>query len=251
MDANTLFVPASVLDRFAEVVAGQSTRHGGVSPAPFASLNLGWYTPDEADRVAENRNRFFSSIGMSPKHVAGARQVHGNTVIQAASAGEYKGVDGLVSNVRGLILAIAIADCCPVLLYDPVREAVAAIHAGWRGTVAGITREGVARMEQAFGSKPEDLMAFVGTCIDRSSYEVDADVADHFAQTHKLWDQDRKKFYIDLKKANRDQLLAAGIPGDQIGLSPWCTYRNNDQFFSHRKEHGQTGRGLAVIALRP
>lgn len=249
IDLNTSFISASVLDRYADLVAAQSTRHGGVSLPPYHSLNLGLYTADSSDHVLENRQRFFNHLKLCSGRIAGARQVHGDAVLRVEQPGEYDGYDALITEYPDIALTITTADCCPVLLYDPQRKVIGAVHAGWRGTVLNIAAKAVEELITAFGVHPENIQAYVGACIDRSSYEVDADVADHFAEAYKLWDPDRRKFYLDIKKANRDQLLEAGLRGEHIGLSPWCTVRNNDHFFSHRKE-GSTGRGLAVIAMK-
>lgn len=250
IDPQTSYISASVLDRYSSLVAAQSTRHGGVSSPPYNSLNLGLYTADSTELVRENRRRFFQQLGLDPAQVAGARQVHGDAILRVEEPGEYEGYDALITDQPGIALTVTIADCCPVLLYDPERRVIGAVHAGWRGTVAGIAGKAIQYLTVHFGADPMDIQAYVGACIDRSSYEVDADVADHFAQAYKLWDPDRRKFYLDLKKANRDQLLAQGIQGEHIGLSPWCTVRNNEHFFSHRHEGGKTGRGLAVIAMK-
>lgn len=250
IDQHNLFISAPVLDRHSELIAAQSTRHGGISPAPYKSLNLGLYTPDAEEHVRANRQRFFQQLGLSAAQAAGARQVHGDEILRVHKPGEYEGYDALITDQPGVALTVTVADCCPVLLFDPRRQVIGAVHAGWRGTVLGIAGKTVRQLIDQFAADPQDMQAYVGACIDRSSYEVDADVADHFAQAYKLWDPDRGKYYLDIKKANRDQLLDAGIPGEHIGLSPWCTVRNNDHFFSHRHERGQTGRGLAVIAMK-
>jgi len=250
IDVKNFFVSASVLDRHTNLIAAQSTRHGGISPVPYCSLNLGLYTPDAADHVRENRRRFFNQLDLPPTQVAGARQIHGDAVLEVDEPGEYDGYDALITEHPEIVLTVTIADCCPVLLYDPLRRVIGAVHAGWRGTVSGITAKAVERLVDRFGAQPENIQAYIGACIDRSSYEVDADVADHFAAAYKLWDADRRKYYLDIKKANRDQLLGSGLQGEHIGLSPWCTVRNNDHFFSHRKEGGKTGRGLAIIAMK-
>lgn len=244
------FVSAMPLAQRNDLIAVQSTRHGGVSPSPYETLNLGLYTPDKPDHVQANRRRFFRAVGANLDQIVGARQVHGRAILRVDTPGEYDGYDGFITRQKGIALTITVADCCPVLLYDPVQQAIGAVHAGWRGTVAGIASNAVEAMVDAFGTRPADLIAYVGVCIDRSSYEVDADVADHFSQAYKLWDEDRKKYYLDIKKANRDQLIDAGLAAGQVGLSPWCTYRNNEHFFSHRREKGRTGRGMALIAMR-
>jgi YfiH family protein len=233
-----------------QLVAAESTRHGGVSAPPYASLNLGLYTGDDPAAVRENRRRFFAALGFTPEQAAGARQVHGARVHHVEAPGHYEGYDALITDQTGLLLTVTVADCAPVLVFDPRQGAVAAIHAGWRGTAAGIVEKTMRELTNRFGSRPVDCYAYIGTCIDECAYEVDADVADHFPRPHKRWDGDRHKFYLDLKGANRSQLLDAGVPAVQIGLSPYSTVVDNRDYFSHRRENGRTGRSLAAIAMK-
>lgn len=240
-----IFVPFQ--DRLA---AAESTRHGGVSAPPYASLNLGLYTGDDPAAVRENRRRFFAALGFTPEQTAGARQVHGDHIRYVEDPGQYEGYDALITDRPGLLLTVTVADCAPVLVFDPRQGAVAAIHAGWRGTAAGIVDKTMRELTNRFGSRPVDCYAYIGTCIDECSYEVDADVADHFPRPYKRWDGDRHKFFLDLKGANRSQLLEAGVPAAQIGISSFSTVSDNRDYFSHRREKGRTGRLLAAIGKK-
>jgi hypothetical protein len=240
---------ASVFAPFPQVAAAQSTRHGGVSPAPFASLNLGKSTADDPANVAENRRRFCGALGFQPDQMAWSRQVHGIEVRRADAPGGAEGFDALVTDVPGILLAVSVADCVPILVLDPVRRAVAAVHAGWRGTAAGIVANTLIFMEKAYGTRGADCCAYIGACIDECSFEVGDEVAAAFAEGFKRFDAARGKFFVDLKKANAAQLRAAGIPEGQIEISPWSTVLHNADFFSHRKENGVTGRGMAAIGL--
>ena len=141
------------------------------------------------------------------------------------------------------------ADCTPILVYDPQNRSVAAIHAGWRGTVGGIVTETLALMQVEFGTDPARCLAYVGTCIDADHFEVSANVAAHFAQHHQRPANVPGKAFVDLKQVNADQLRAAGIPDAQIDVSPYSTVAHNADYFSHRQEKGLTGRMLAVIGL--
>ncbi len=235
---------------FTQIVAAQSTRHGGVSMAPYHSLNLGKSTADDSARVAENRRRFCGALGFIPEQISWSKQVHGDQIRQVTTAGGSEGFDALVTNVPGILLAVSVADCTPILIFDPNNLAVAAIHAGWRGTVLGIVAKTLAMMEQAFGTRGQDCYAYIGACIDECSFEVGDEVAMEFAEAFKRFDAERGKFFVDLKKANAAQLLGFGIPEAQIAVSPYCTMRDSDNFFSHRKDGGLTGRGMGVIGLR-
>ncbi|MFD1141254.1 peptidoglycan editing factor PgeF [Larkinella insperata] len=239
-----------VFDSFQGVVAAESTRHGGVSPAPFASLNVGINTTDTPENVAENRRRLFSSLQIDPDQVAASYQVHGDRILTVTQPGRFEGYDALMTNLPNHFLTVTVADCTPILIYDAGQRAVAAVHAGWRGTVARLVEKTVKAMHERFGTQPEECFAYVGTCIDQASFEVGPEVAEQFGETFKRFDPERQKFLIDLKAANMAQLLAAGIPATQIGVSPYSTVLHTQDYFSFRAENGNTGRMLAIIGLR-
>lgn len=239
------------LSTFPDLVVAESTRQGGFSTSPYTSLNLGLYTQDNPATVQQNRDHFFDQLGCSESSVAGMHQVHGAEVLRVEKAGQYPGYDAIITNTAGLFLTVTIADCTPVLIYDPLHKAVAAVHAGWRGTVAGIAAKTLMIMREHFGTDPTHCYAYVGTCIDECSFEVDADVADHFTANFKRWDEQKQKFFIDLKAANASTLNKGGIPMAQIESSIYSTVLNNDDYFSYRKEKGQCGRMLGLIGVKP
>jgi len=233
-----------------EVAAAESTRLGGVSPAPYESLNLGWHTDDAADNVRENRRRFLAALPASPEAVAESFQVHGKEVLHARQPGKAHGYDALISQEMGLVVGVSVADCCPILIYDARQRAIAAVHAGWRGTAAQIVTQTMEQMQRTFGTQPLDCLAYVGTCISQANYEVDGQVASQFEKAYKKPGAAAGKWMLDLKAANRGQLLAAGVPAEQIEVSPFCTWDDNGRYFSHRREQGAAGRFMAVIALK-
>ncbi|MBC7778029.1 MAG: peptidoglycan editing factor PgeF [Phycisphaerae bacterium] len=239
----------AILAQFPNLAAAQSTRHGGVSPATYQTLNLGKSTADDPANVAENRRRFCAALGFRPDQMAWSKQVHGDQIRHATEPGGSEGFDALVTNVPGILLAVSVADCVPILVYDHQNKAVAAIHAGWRGTVAGIVAKTLIFMENEFGTQGDNCFAYIGACIDECSFEVGDEVALEFAEPFKRFDAERGKFFVDLKKANAEQLLEFGVPETQIEISPYCTMRNSEDFFSHRKDRGFTGRGMGVIGL--
>ncbi len=236
---------------FPEVAAGQSTRHGGVSHPPYATLNLGLSTADNPEHVAENRKRFFAALGFAPAHTASAHQVHGIEILHVQAPGRYDGYDALVTQQQGLLLNVSVADCTPVLVYDPMHRAAAAIHAGWKGTARGIVRRTLAYMAETFGTHGADCRAYIGACIDACDYEVDGDVAFHFDEAFRVWDAARGKYLLNLKAANEAQLREAGLLPEHIEISPCSTVTHNSNFFSHRAEKGLTGRMLAAIGIKP
>jgi YfiH family protein len=242
-------IPA-IASRFPGLIMGQSGRSGGISSEPYTSLNLGLHTDDDPEAVSENRNRFFRTFGVEAGEVAGGYQVHGADIKLVGQPGQYDGHDAFVTITPGVILTVTVADCVPVLIYDPIQKAVAAIHAGWRGTVNGIVGKTLSFLSDAFGTDPSDCIAYVGTCISFSHFEVDENVADKFSPDFKRKSNFSGKYFVDLKGANYDQLLKGGIVKDRTEISPYCTVSENDRFFSHRKESGRTGRMLAIVGLR-
>ncbi|MGF7215170.1 hypothetical protein GGR92_001310 [Spirosoma lacussanchae] len=245
-----LYRKPALLARFDTLVSAESTRHGGVSPTPFASLNLGINTDDLPAHVEENRRRFFQYIGATDLGFASAHQVHGTDVLYATEPGRYAGYDALITNVPGLLVGVTVADCVPILLYDPRHKAVAAVHAGWRGTVGRIVVKTLAAMTNQFGTDPADCYGYIGTCIDACSFEVGPEVADQFAAEFVQIQPETQRPAVDLKAANRQQLIDTGLLADQIELSPFSTVTDRADYFSYRAEKGQTGRMLAVIGSK-
>ncbi|HMQ49905.1 MAG TPA: peptidoglycan editing factor PgeF [Saprospiraceae bacterium] len=234
---------------FPAIRAVESTRHGGVSTVPYASLNLGIYTDDDPEDVAQNLAILCQHLGINKDRLASSHQVHDNKVLHVETPGHFEGYDALITNQPDVFLAVTIADCTPILIFDPIKKSIAAVHAGWRGTVKQVVRAAIDEITKAFGTNPGHCFAYVGTCIDGDSYEVDHEVASHFPASCKKA-LPNNKFLVDLKVANKLQLLKAGIPQSQIAISPYSTFLDNEHFFSHRKEKGLTGRMMAVIGLK-
>jgi hypothetical protein len=246
-----MFTKPAIFASFPGLLSAESTRLGGVSATPFASLNLGLSTQDKPEHVAQNRQLFFEALGISEDVLATSYQVHGAEIQVVTQAGRSEGYDALMTNVPNVFVAVTVADCTPVLIYDPKNQAVAAIHAGWRGTVAEIVLKTLEKMQINYGTQPTDCYAYVGTCIDECSFEVGVEVAVQFESLFKRAGNTTGKYWVDLKRANVAQLQAFGVPTSQIEVSPYSTVTHNDHYFSFRLEKGQTGRMLAVIGLSP
>jgi polyphenol oxidase len=232
------------------VAAGFSLRNGGVSKAPYASLNLGLSTGDERERVLENRRRMFEWLGFPLDRLAIAGQVHGDRVMDVADPGLFPGYDAMVTRTPGVLLCISTADCAAVLLADVGAGVIGACHAGWRGAAAGIAGKTVVRME-AIGAEAVRIRAVIGPCLCTEHFEVGEEVAAQFDGpfVHRLSGQVRP--HVDLKAAVRAQLRESGLPPDSIETSPYCTHCEPDRFFSYRAEGGTTGRMMGFIGLIP
>lgn len=250
LDKLDLYIQPSIFEKYKGVQAAQSTRHGGCSTGYFSTLNLSLYTKDLKEDIMENRRRFFTALGFEEENVAGGYQVHGDKVQIVEEPGQTEGYDAFITNKKGLLLTATIADCVPILIYDQNNQAVAAIHAGWKGTVARIVAKTLDEMAIAYGTTSSDCLAYIGTCIDFCSFEVDEDVAQHFGNSFKEWKAEQGKYYVDLKAANTAILIEKGLPENQIEVSPYCTVVHRNHFFSHRAEKGLTGRMLAAIGIQ-
>jgi YfiH family protein len=239
-------------------------RHGGASEGPFATLNLAFHVGDEEGAVRRNRVTVYRHLNLEPADVVIAEQVHGAgvAVVDSRHAGvgalglpELPDVDALVTAAPGLVLGGLFADCVPVYLYDPVRQAIGLIHAGWRGTAAGIAARAVGVMVRTFGTRPEDCLAIMGPAIGPCCYQVGNDVVEAFRPLLGAGDEPvmkldgRGRWRLDLLLANRRWLLSAGLRERRIVGSGLCTACRTDLFFSHRASGGRTGRCGAFVWL--
>jgi len=241
-----------------------STRLGGVSPMPSEALNLAGFNEDDAENIYENRRRFLKLFdgdwmltGCWQTHSADVRIVSGPQDAQPKPGvvGDDIYCDALVGNTPGVLLAVKTADCVPILLGDSKSGAFAAVHAGWRGTLASIVAHAIARLESNYGMRAEDLCAAIGPAANACCYEVGSDVIDgfkeRFPQSDHLFTPTRDGHArIDLHSANREQLTSVGVSPDRIHVVPLCTMDRTDLFFSYRREkklHGRVGRLMSVI----
>lgn len=257
---------------------GFSTREGGVSTVYGGdSLNLGWTKDDDPNRVAENRRRFLETCCGASGEQAGLqtvtlKQVHSAVThsvredsgvregkLQTAEGKAVLEGDGLMTDLTGVMLGVQTADCVPVLVADVKKRVVAAFHAGWRGTVARIVERGVGMMGREYGSRPEDLVAAVGPSIGPCCYavgdEVRAEFGAQFGYAEDLFAiRSSGQMHLDLWEANRRQLLDAGIRAEQITVVGECTAcavsGGERKYFSHRAEHGFTGRMMSVVGIK-
>lgn len=260
------------------LVHGFSTRSGGVSELNGEKiLNLSFMDWDERGHVEENRRRLQAAVCAKDFALVTMKQIH-SAVIHPFSAVPEKTCSGDASmtNRTGLLLGVQTADCVPILLVDTKKRAVAAVHAGWRGTLRRIVEKTVGRMRFEFGSRPEDVIAAIGPSIGPCCYEVGAEFVTkftaQFADADEYFDEPRsgeepnplqwlnmappghqpppKNVRLDLRKANRSQLLAAGLRAQNIFDSGLCTGCRTDLFFSYRKEGPQSGRLMSLTGVR-
>ena len=237
-----------------------TTRFGGISRGIYESLNLGIGFGDEPGNVAENFGLICSALGISDSDIVCSRQVHGahiRTVSRNDCGGLYSQTrheaDGLITCDPGVALAVFTADCVPILLHDPVRGAIGAVHAGWRGTAANIAGAAVKSMTGAFGCSPADISVAIGPCISKCCYETDRDVADAILEalpeaSAACVCTRNGKYMVDLKEANRFLLYVAGI--QDVAISDECTSCRKDKYWSHRRTSGHRGSQAGIIVNR-
>jgi polyphenol oxidase len=277
-------VTAKKLDTIPWLIHGFSTRTGGLTTEyGGGQLNLGYTAEDSKETVNKNRALFLRRLGAASGKTAwplvNLHQFH-SPLIHRVRRGEkvpLKG-DGLITNVPGVVLAVKVADCVPVIVADRRRKAVGVFHAGWRGTVARIVQKGVGDMRMHFGSKPEDLVAAIGPAIGKCCYEIGDEVESAFENQFAYWrelfedvwdswslhikypllflnqrapghGQPALSRHLDLIEANYHQLLDAGLPPENIERIDTCTSCNSDQFFSYRKDR-VTGRMMAAVGIK-
>jgi YfiH family protein len=250
------------LERLGGVQAFFTGRAGGVSQRWAGGLNWSVSVGDDAAAVAENRRRALAIIGLLPEQAVMGGLVHGDRVVvvdgtEPIGPDGVRAVpqcDGLVTDRRGLALVITAADCVPICLFDPVKQVVGAVHAGWRGTVAGIGAQAVRLMQRRFGSNPASIHAAIGPSIGPCCYEVDEQVAVpvrryYGSASDRMMHPSREpsRHMLDLWAANREDLARTGVRN--VAITGECTSCSVDRLFSHRAESGKAGRGAAVIAL--
>lgn len=237
-----------------------STRLGGVSEGCLASLNLGTHRGDKPENVLENYRILGTAVGFQPEDTVFTKQRHTDIVRRVGRENRGEGLlreqtevcDAQITDAPGVALVAFTADCTPILLFDPVRKAIAAIHAGWRGTALGIAAKTVEAMTRAYGCRPQNIRAAIGPCIGQCCFETDEDVPQAMrsalgSEAEACIKRRGKKFHVDNKALNRIWLTRAGVRC--IDISADCTMCQPERFWSHRVTHGERGSLAAVIRL--
>lgn len=244
-----------------KLIAGVTTRNGGVSRPPYNSLNLGMNTDDAVYNVEGNRSTVLHEFNVQEHCLLLVKQVHGSDVVVVNSknydVSHFHDVeaDAMVTNQPGLMVGILVADCYPVLLFDAEQRVAAAIHVGWRGAANGIIEKTIAAMSQEFGCVSDNIKVLVGPGIGAEHYQVDKQVRDAFRAGTGNWNEISEEiefgqWKLDLQRSIDLQLDAAGILAKQRELSNLCTWEHRELFFSHRRDEGKTGRQMGFILFR-
>ena len=233
------------------------TRRGGVSPAPWQSLNLGGSVGDDPAHVAANRIRVFHAMGCDPASIHDVWLVHGTDIVFAEASRPLDQhplkADIIFTDNPKVSLFMRFGDCVPILFHDTKKNVIGIAHAGWMGTLRGVVKTAVEGMQAHYGSNPKDIVAGIGPSIGVDHYEVGAEILTQFREkfnsdAESMFEFRNGSIFLDLWKSNAMQLQMAGV--DQVQVSGVCTACHLDDWFSHRAEKGKTGRFGALMALQ-
>jgi len=256
---NPEFKRFTILSREKGIRHFVSTRRGGVSFGNYASLNLSRKVDDDPENVTENRKRLATYLEISTDQLIFPDQCHMDRVqilTDTWKDTDLSKTDALITNKRGICLCILVADCVPILLYDPANQVIASVHSGWRGTASRIVSRTLKNMIKVFGTKPGDVIAGIGPAISQAKFEVGNEVAERFEFLFRdrpeiLWkNPETGKIHIDLQTANRILLQRAGLYEEKIETIQICTFATPDLFFSARRDSihcGRFGAGIMMI----
>lgn len=242
-----LFIKPKIFDKFGNIVCGVSTRYGKQPRPPF-DFNMSFKIGDDTDAVKKNRKELFDAMGIDGSKVTFQFQTHSTVHNYVEETKFFNGSDGLYTDKKDLYLAVNVADCVPVFVYDPINAVVAGIHSGWKGTQQKIVRHTVNTLMEKFNSMPENLYVYIGPGISVNNFEVGKDVYD-------LFDDDFKevrvaKYYVDLKKDIYTRLIRMGVKDENVEVSEFCTFRDEELFHSYRRDREKSGRMLGVIGMK-
>jgi len=247
MIKNGLVIKPKIFDKFGNVVCGVSTRYGKEPRPPF-DFNMSFKIGDDTDSVKKNRKDFFDAMGIDGSIVTYQFQTHSTAHNYVEKTTFFNGSDGLYTDKKGLFLAINVADCVPVFVYDSENKVVAGIHSGWKGTQKRIVTHTINTLMEKYKSKPENLYVYIGPGISVMYFEVGKDVFELFDDEFK--EVRDGKYYVDLKKDIYTRLMKQGVFVENVEVSEHCTYGDEELFHSYRRDGGKSGRMIGVIGTR-
>lgn len=230
-----------------EIIFGFSTKVSSENKSPYY-FNLSYSVGDKKEIVDKNRKQFFESIGLTVENVGYQRQIHSDVVQIIECGGDNGASDALITSKKNLGLAVAVADCVPVFIYDRQNKIIAAVHSGWRGTEQKILLKTLRTLSENYNSNPKNLISYIGPSISQANYEVGREVAEKFDQAFIKPKGD--KYLLDVSGINYHMLLDFGVPKNQIQKSELCTYEFGTLLHSYRRDGNLSGRSLGVIAIK-
>lgn len=236
-----------IFNPFPEIIFGFSTKVGLNRKAPYF-FNISYSVGDDEQIVKENRNAFFSELNLSDFRIHFQKQIHSDIVRYINSSSVSEESDAMICSEKNNAIAIIVADCVPVFIYDKENKIIAGVHAGWRGTYKRILDKTLEKLQDEFNSKSKNLFVYLGPSISQANYEVGEEVAELFDNKYLV--KLNNKIFLDVALANYDVLIDFGIPPNQIQKSSICTYEMKELFHSYRRDGEKSGRSMGVIALR-
>lgn len=259
-----MFISYPILEKETSIVHFTSTRIGGVSDGCYSSLNLGKFGKDSAENIEKNFSILYSTFNLNRENTHIPFQTHEDKVLKidkhflelSEEEKEKKlyGNDAVITNLPNQCILVSTADCVPILLYDPVTKSIAAIHAGWKGTLLRIAKKSIEAMVQAYNSNPKDVIAVIGVSISADLYEVGEELKTAFQANgfniETIFNIKNKKLYLDLWQANKEILIESGLTENNIEISGLCSYSDSEKFFSARRQSIISGRMLSGIMLK-
>jgi polyphenol oxidase len=234
-----------IFSGISKIRSGISTKISEESDDEFG-MNLSFNVGDDPERVQRNRKIFFTQAGILENDLAIPLQCHSNIVRKVNKPGEYKECDALITNVSRVALAVTVADCVPILFFDPVKKVIGAVHAGWKGTVNSIAKRAVEKMIVEYKTDPAQMLVYIGPSAGVCCYEIGKEVAIKFGNKVVPYE---KKTFLDLKQENMAQLLQVGVIASNVEVSKFCTICENRLFHSFRRDGKKSGRMLAIICM--
>lgn len=258
------YISFNALEQTGMVVNAFSTRQGGVSVGCLESMNLGFNRGDLDENVLKNHKIFAKAVGFPYENIVTTNQTHTTNVrvVTKEDCGkgiakdrDYSDVDGLITNIPGIVLATYYADCVPLYILDPINKAIGLSHSGWKGTVKRIGDNTLKLMNENYGTNPKDVICCIGPSICQDCYEISEDVANEFinefGKNNKiLYNKGNGKYQLNLWESVKQVFLDAGVEYDNIYTTDICTCCNKDELFSHRGHHGKRGNLAAVLMLK-
>ncbi|MBK9331237.1 MAG: peptidoglycan editing factor PgeF [Ignavibacteria bacterium] len=244
--SDLIIIRSEIFEKFPEIIFGFSTKPGGVSTEPYC-LNLSNAVGDDPDNVSANRNLFFRRLGIDENRITFQKQIHSSVVNYSPHPCHFEGCDAIFTDKKNNFLAVGVADCIPVFLYDPVSKVIAGIHSGWKGTHEKILTRTISELINKFGIDPANLTAYIGPGICSDHYEVGEEVGILFNEKYRH--RSNGKYFLDLKKDNYDQLINSGVKHDSIEVSGLCTFCEKDLLHSYRRDGTLSGRMFGIIGI--
>ena len=245
---SNIYIKPVIFDKFDNVVCAVSTKYSGTDDHRPFYFNMSYKVGDKSENVKINREKLFNALGIKGNKVTYQQQTHSIKHNYVNEPSFFKDSDALFTDVPGNYLAVSVADCIPVFLYEPGRNIISAVHSGWRGTQAKILTETLMTLRKRFDVNFADMIAYIGPGISKKNFEVSKDVFDLFRD--EVREINEGKYHVDLKNDNFLQLKEIGLNPGNIEVSEYCTFRNPELFHSYRRDKENSGRMLGIIGLR-